>query len=356
MVTEARVLAWGSACPLGLRTEPALAAMYAGITRFEEHERIRDPAGDPARAAAVRGLDPSTPRTDRAAFFARHALAELVPSLATAGLASIPCFLALPEQGLGPALDLAAVQKALAEAVRATGGTFALELRPDRLYPRGRAGAFVALHAALDVLARGACPVALVGGLDSRVDPLTLRALADGNRLLGRRNPDGLLPGEGAAFVLLASVRAAAASQARARLTHCAVAREPHPRGRSGPNVALGLTAVLRELRLQHPGRVDLVLSAQTGEGLYGRAFSYAYLRNATLMPEPLRMVTLGALLGDAGAATGAMALVAAIAGQQPGAVAGRPPRHGSALTYGESDDGTVGGCIVEAATTGRRA
>lgn len=223
-------------------------------------------------------------------------------------------------------------------------------------HTRAAAGAFVALHAALDALTRGACAVALVGGLDSRVDPITLRALADDNRLLGRRNPDGLLPGEGAAFVLLASVRATATSQARARLTHCAVAREPHPRGHGGPNVAPGLTTVLRELRLGHPGRVDVVLSAQTGEGLYGRAFSYAYLRNATLMPEPLRMVTLGALLGDAGAAAGALALVAAIAGQQQGVVAARPPRHGSALTYAESDDGTVGGCIVAAAAIGRRA
>jgi 3-oxoacyl-[acyl-carrier-protein] synthase I len=356
MSSEARVLAYGMACPVGLRTGPALAAMYAGINRFEESDDVRDAAGDPARRAALRRLDPKTPRTERASFFARHALTEVSASLGSAGLASVPCFLALPEPGLGAAFDVASVQRALAVAVREAGGAFTLELRPDRLFARGRAGAFVALHAALDALGRGACSVALVGGLDARVDPITLRALADANRLLGRRNPDGLLPGEGAAFVLLASIRAASAHQALARLSSCALAREPHPRGHGGPDVAPGLTAVLRELRLQRPGRVDTVISAQTGEGGYGRSFSYAYLRNATLMPEPLRLVTLGALLGDAGAAAGAMALVAAIAGLQPGVVPGTPPRHGSALVFGESDDGTVGGCIVEAASTGRRA
>jgi 3-oxoacyl-[acyl-carrier-protein] synthase-1 len=354
MATEARVLAYGMACPVGLRTQLALAAMYAGINRFEEFELVRDVAGDPARGAMLSRLDPTTPRTERAAYLAGHALADMMRPLASAEFGSVPCFLALPETSLGPPLDLVLVQRALADAVRSTGSTFALELHPDRLFPHGRAGAFVALYAALDALARDACPVALVGGLDSRVDPITLRSLADGNFLLGRRNPDGLLPGEGAAFLLLANGRAPFAGPALARVTHSAIGHEPHPRGRGGLNVASGLTTVLRELRLQRPGRVDVVISAQTGEGVYGREFSYAYLRNATLMPEPLRLTTLGALLGDAGAATGAMALVTAVAGLQPGPMVGRPPRHGSALVYGESDDGRVGGCIVEAASRGR--
>lgn len=354
MVKEARVLAYGMACPVGLRAAAALAAMYAGINRFTESDVVLDAAGDPARGAMLRRLDPKTSRTERATFFARHAFAEVVRSLVPAGLAAVPCFIAWPEPGFGPTLDLGLVQRGLAEIVRAAGGTFALELQPRRTGAVGRAGVFVALHAALDALSCGACSVALVGGFDSCVDPLTLRALVDANRLLGRRNPDGLLPGEGAAFMVLTNLSATSVSPPLARLSDCALAGEPNQREEGAPNGADGLTRVFSELRSRRPGRVDVVISAQTGEGAYQRAFSYAYLRNATLMPEPLRQVTLGALLGDTGAAAGAMALITAVAGMLP-ALPGRPPRYGSALVYGESDRGTVGGCIVEPAS-GRRA
>jgi 3-oxoacyl-[acyl-carrier-protein] synthase-1 len=207
---------------------------------------------------------------------------------------------------------------------------------------------FLALHAAIEALARGECSIALIGGLDSPVDPITLRSLADDNRILCPRNPDGLIPGEGAGFLLIASERAASASQA-SRVTSCALSVEPKPRGHRGPNVALGLSAVFRELRRHRHERVDTVISGQTGESGYERTFSYAYLRNATLMPEPLQAISIGAQIGDAGAAAGAIALIAAFAGLRPArSVVPQPPRYASALVYAESDDGLVGGCIIE--------
>ncbi len=356
MTTEARVLAHGLACPLGLRAGAALAALHAGISRFTESEQVVDAAGDAARGAMLRQLDPAASRTERAVFFARHAFSEVARPLASSGLAVLPCFLAWPEPGFGPALDLGLVQRGLAEVARAAGGAYTLELRPERLFAAGRAGAFAAVRAALDAFERDDCRIAVVGGLDSRVDPSTLRALADADRLLGRRNPDGLLPGEGAAFLVLVSPRAATTDRTLARLTGFALAREPHPRGHGGPYVGDGLTGVFRALQVRHPGRVDVVFSAQTGEGCYGRAFAYAYLRAAALMPEPLRQVVLGALLGDAGAAAGAIALAAAVAGLHFGPQPGQPTRYRTALVYGESDDGTVGGSIVEAAEARRRA
>lgn len=350
MIARARVLAHGMACPVGLFTAAALAAMVAGIKRVSESELVLDRAGDPARAAMLESrLAPRTPRSERALYLARFALEHAVAPLAGSGVGALPCFLALPAPNVGPPLDLVLVQRRLVEVARTATGGVVLEMRPNWLFARGRAAAFLALHAAVGALARGEHTVVLVGGLDSQVDPLTLRALADANRLLGRRNPDGLIPGEGAAFILLASMRAASASQSLGSVVGSAIAHEPHPLGNDEPTTALGLTSVFRELRQQRAERVDAVISAQSGESRYERAFAYAYLRNATLMPEPLRMTTMGAELGDAGAAAGAMALVAAIAGLRPSP--SRPwaaPQHGSALVYGESDDGCVGACLVE--------
>ncbi|WP_371879598.1 beta-ketoacyl synthase N-terminal-like domain-containing protein [Nannocystis punicea] len=316
---------------------------------------VLDATGEPVRASLFRRLAQVLSRTERAEFWARRAFSEVVPTLVSSGISAVPCFVASPQLGLGPAVDLRVVHRSLTDVARRGGGTLALEWHTSSPAATGRAGAFIALHAALELLARGGCPLVLVGAFDSCVDPATLRALSDANRLLGRRNPDGLLPGEGAAFVVLTRAHQGSSVPALGHVTNCALAREPHPRGLGGPYVAAGLTDILRELRQERRDRVDVVISAQTGEGCYGRGFSYAYLRNTALMPEPLCVSTLGASLGDAGAGAGAMALVVAVAGLQAGPVPGRPPRHRSALVYGESDDGAVGGCIIETVAQGRR-
>ncbi len=348
MSSGVRVLSHGLACPLGLTTDTAMAALHAGVRPLVESERILDTAGEAARGFMLRRLAEDTPRLERALTLARCALAEACAPLAAERSGVVPCFVALPEPGFGPTLDLPPIERALAEVVREGTRGLGLEIGPQRVFPRGRAGALLALRAAISALTHGEHEVALVGGLDSRVDLVTLQALADADRVLGRRNRDGLLPGEGAAFVLLANPRAVGVDRTIAHVSGCAVATEPNPRGHGGPSQAMGLTSVFHQLRSLHPGRVDAVVSGQTGEGGYERGFSYAYLRNASLMPEPLRALVLGSRLGDAGAAAGAMALVVALADLRSAqARPWRAPHYGSVLVHAESDGGAVGGCIV---------
>ncbi|MFO7563125.1 MAG: beta-ketoacyl synthase N-terminal-like domain-containing protein [Enhygromyxa sp.] len=347
MIAPVRVLGHGLACPVGLTTNTALAAMHAGVKRIIESERVRDSRGDFARASMLTQLDQDTPRTKRALHMARFAIAHACAPLSSGGVPPVPCFLALPSPAFGQPLDLVLICRHLSEVVRDRVG---VELAFDqrRMFTQGRAAAFLALREAMAALTRGECAVALVGGLDSQVDPTTLGVLADNIRILCASNPDGLIPGEGAAFLLLGNEHAASMHQV-GRVTSCAIASEPHPRGLGGPNIGLGLTSLFGELRKSRNRRFDAVISAQTGESTFERALAYAYLRNAAWMPEPMRLTVMGTLVGDAGAAAGAMALVAGVAGlQPPRALAGRTPGHTSVLVYGESDDGPVGGCIVE--------
>lgn len=346
-MTIVRVLGYGLACPMGLTTDSALAAMYAGIKRIVESERVRDSQGEFVRGSMLGQIGQDASRTQRAIHMARFAVGEACGPLLLSSTRVLPCFLALPSPDSGPPLDMSVIQHHLSELVN---DRFAvrLEIRQERLIARGRAAGLLCLNAAMMALASGECEIAVVGGLDSQVDPTTLSLLAKNNRILCGSNPDGLIPGEGAAFLLLSNERAASAHPT-VRVTSCAFAAEPHPRGLDGPNIGLGLTTVFRELRQSRSERTDAVLSAQTGESAFERAFAYAYLRNTALMPEPLSLTVMGALIGDAGAAAGAMALVAAVAGlRPPRALPRRSPRHASALVYGESDDGMVGGCIVE--------
>lgn len=332
MTPPIAVVGLGLACPVGWRSSSALTAMRAGVTRFTEVGELVGPGG-PVRASMLASLDPAATRTARATAFARAALREAVADL-TPGERPLPCFLALPGPGPGPRLDLDALRRDLVDVAP---GAARLDLR--RTTETGRAGIFSALLAATKLLhGPGDERLALVGGLDSLVDPHTLADLADHNRLLGRSNLDGILPGEGAAFLLLA--RPGPPRRALAHILTTAIADEPIPFVRAGDRLSAsdGLTEAFKKLRDGHPDRVAELFAGTTGEAYFGRELSHAYLRNVALMPEPMRCTSTYAALGDTGAAAGAIALVQAIASL----TANR-----TALAYASSDTGPVGAALL---------
>ena len=341
----ARAVGLGLACPLGLRSRPAITAMAAGITRFVEREDVASADG-PVKASMLHALDPRWPRADRIAWLARHALTEVLAGLSEVG--PLPCVLALPAPEVGPRVDMQALRRALADVRTASGARVQLVLS-QRPIEEGRAGVFQALETALALLALGRERLVLVGGVDSLVDHATLDALARRNRLLGRTNPDGIIPGEGAAFVLLGHPSVVARQHTLALVRSVAVAREPQPFATQGATISTsaGLSAAFRTLRMELGERTDEVFAATTGEVYFGREFAHAYLRNAALMPEPLRHTPISGSLGDAGAASGAIALVQAIARLGPPGPGNRGGSVRLCLAYGSSDAGLVGGCVV---------
>ena len=337
----ASVTGVGLACPVGLHSAAALVAMRAGITRIIERDDVEGPAG-PVRAHTLSVVDVRASRLERSLALARHALQEAVSGIQAPLAAPLRCFVALPEPGVGPRLD----PEEMALGLRVTTGAGApvhLELGRRTAFESGRAGVFKALAAAVVALAREPARPCVVGGIDSLVDPVTFAGLAARNRLLGPTNVDGILPGEGAAFVLLAHPGAVGAHRARVIALH--LADEPIPRDGAGARLSasLGLAAVFKALRAEFAGRVDEIFAGVTSEVYFGRELSHAYLRNEPLMPEPLRCQALGGLLGDVGAAAGAISLVQAIAGLAPA----RRSTNTTGLAYGSSDSGLVGGCIV---------
>lgn len=336
----------GLACPLGLRRCPAAAAMRAGIRRYVEIDSIGDAAGDPVRASRLALLEEDD-RLARAWWLAHHALTEVRDEWLGLGGAltePIPAFVVAPDPSAGPAPSAEQLQQRL---LRHAPAGLSLVLGPTGVVPGGRAGIFEALQRALVLLDAGRNSVVLVGGLDCLTSAPVLRALAADNRVLGRANGDGIVPGEGAAFVLLASARVMSERQAPARLLGLGTARDPHPFASPRPGRGDGLTRVFRELAARFSGRVDEVLSAQTSEGFWGRELSYAYLRNPGLMPEPMVTTTVGMALGDTGGAAGAIALVLALEALRPPTLPLRAPPPTSVLVHGSSDEGVVGGCIV---------
>jgi len=318
--------------------------MRAGLQRYIEVEEVSDGAGEPARACWLEALDEEE-RLERALWFAREALVELTEEWRALGGSfpePVPTFIAGPDPYLGPAPSSEELRRRL---VRCLPEGLQVLLGPAGVIDGGRAALFEAMRRALALLASGRYPMVLVGGLDSAACPSVLRALVDENRLLGKLNGDGLLPGEGAAFLLLASPRQLSARQALGLVLGVTTAQDPHPFAGQEPNRGDGLTRVFRDLTASFRARADEIFSAQPSEGFWGRELNYAYLRNPTLMPEPMRTTLVGAELGDTGSAAGAIALVLALESFRP-PIFPRPIGR-SALVYASADEGLVGACVL---------
>jgi 3-oxoacyl-[acyl-carrier-protein] synthase-1 len=341
------VVGMGLCTPLGLTTRATQVAVHAGATRFAETETL-DLDGEPAIASVLKMLGPDLTRTERMATLAATALVECLGGRSRAVPERLPTFLGLPENKGGAPVRPDALVQALTEAAVPHGG---LQFLPESLYAGGRAAFFQALAGAAAYLHSGRADTVLVGAVDSFCDEASLEYLLDQNRLLGPDSSDGLIPGEGAGFVLLgrSGPNRLGGSDPPVRVLGCALAREPHHFLQSEPNLAEGLTKVFRQLR-KHPAtgtrRVDYLLSCQTGETFWAQEFVKAYLRNEPLFPEPLAAALIAETLGDVGASSGVLQLgVALYTIRNPRRQPERPMR---VLIYGCSDDGQIGACIVE--------
>lgn len=332
-------------CPLGLYSQAALAAMRAGISRFE---RLDEPEATVSRLARVA---PTATRGERMIALTRYALSEIGKSIKQYKLYSLPVFLALPEKDSSARYDELALIDVLKQELIAHA-----ELQPVLPFECvsfcDRAGLFRALNRAARFLQQEHYPAALVGGIDSLVDPETLSELAARGCLLGGTNLDGRIPSEAAGFFLVQPPQYRGPHPALARILAVEEDQDLKPYSQVQAGEALtnaeGLTRVFHRLSRFYQARTDGVFSAQPGEGFWGREFSYAYLRNAALMPEPLRMESVGSEIGDTGAAAGGVALLRAIASFCPPKWSCQPAC-ASALVYGSSDSGAIGACLIEA-------
>lgn len=349
--------------PVGVDGATSEAEARAGTLPFMETEVVGID-GEPVRASRLGLLDTGATRTERmkalaATAFRNHLDAALGLDLC-ARVASLPVVLALPEPEPEP--NAGEVQPL--ELQRALDSVAASLLPQTRLlFPKpgahalGRAAFFAALAQGLDMLRTGKHEAVVVGAVDSSCDRQSLQCLASKNRILGSGTDDGLIPGEAAGFVLLVApeVRLIPGTPALG-LLGVSLAQEQRHFLQADPNRSDGLTSAFRRLvDLPQIGgrRADHLLSCQTGESFWGEELARAYLRNASLMPEPMTEDLAAARLGDTGAASGAFQMRMAFhharrladPEQRGKSKPAGPPR---LLLYACSDTGLAGACVVE--------
>lgn len=349
---EIVVVGAGAIAPSGLSPAEVDACVRAGTMRFAEsafHDaRVRPfqlaEVPEEALARLAEGLvaDASlTPRDARLVRLAGHAIAQ---ALREAGAAAPkpPLFLGLPEKERARPVEPGKLLGRLAVQV---GGAF--DLAGSAGIPEGRHAALLAIGRASAALRSGAAKLALAGGADSYVDLYTLGTLDLEGRTKAAGRPDGFIPGEGAAVLLLATSKTAEALGLRpvAVLSEVVDGREAgHLHSREvfrGDGLATVLTTLLA--RVPPPVPVRSVFSSMNGESHWAKEWGIASIRCQGPLDAACEVCHPADVHGDTGAATGALLVVLAC-------LAARRDAAAPVLVTASADHGGRAALLVSAA------
>ena len=290
----------GAVCPVGLDALAATAALRAGVSRLADAPEVSVPAGarglsaEPALAARVSTVPASVvgPRRD---------LALLAPALSEA-LARV----GLPPDRVVVCVGSGRDPEGLAAAVRGlVGDAAAVEVTAG---PRVQTAALHALSQAVAAVRRQPTLRVVVTAVGSRAEPETMRALARAGRLKSSLRPDGVVPGEAAAAVVVESAGSARQRGAPvlARVASSGSAAEPAPELER----AEGLTDAVRQA--VSACDVGLVVVDLNGERGRAREWALASMRTLPFRPDERPVWHPAQGVGDAGVGAGALLLVVA--------------------------------------------
>jgi 3-oxoacyl-[acyl-carrier-protein] synthase-1 len=316
----AEILGIGMVTPVGLSARQTAASVRTGIGRLAESP-VTDRFGEPLVMGLVEEgeLPPLVEeledrrlsmRAERLARLGGPALCEALPAPPRD---PIPVLLGIAEpraearQAIGPEiLEILSTQTGIA-----------FDTSCSRTYPLGRAGGLVALAEALELLRQGGAPAVLVGAVDSYLDVGVLEVLDDEGRLRTGEVSDGFVPGEGAAFLLIAPAGRAQGQGSRP-LARVDAAGRGHEAGHiysQAPHRADGLASAFRaafdgRARAGAPSAlVSCVYGSLNGESHWAKEWGVAQIRCAEHLREPLRVEHPADCIGDAGAALGPIML-----------------------------------------------
>lgn len=193
----------------------------------------------------------------------------------------------------------------------------------------------------------GGVDVVVVGGVDSYYEWTALEALGRQDRLLSPENLDGLLPGEAAAFVVLARENALPGAQPIARVAAVGTASEPVPLGSDEPCLAKGLTTALDRavapLRARRQ-RSNYWLTDLTHETYRVKELQIVIARFGDVVGTATTLLAPAREYGDVGAASLPLLWVLALEAWYRGYAPDR-----SAVTIAGSDGGARGAVLLEA-------
>jgi 3-oxoacyl-[acyl-carrier-protein] synthase I len=313
MASSIQIVGVGARTPVG-DAAAAAAFVRAGLTAFGEHPFMLDLDGVPTPAAVDEEIDLTDMGPKRLLALAEPALRNACASLDSGAVRQwLPVFLGLP--ALRPGFT-----EKYAEAVR-TGlarlDGLPADLAEITVFPHGHAAGLSALAAGFEHLHNPAFDVCLVGGVDSYFHADTVEWLNANRQLAGAVSRSGFVPGEGAAFCLLATDKALnrLGLKPTARVRAVAAGKETKLIKTTDMCLGEGLSATVRDavssLRLPDE-RINEIYCDINGERYRSEEWGFVCLRLAQYFDDATAYHSPAECLGDMGAASGPLFAVLA--------------------------------------------
>jgi 3-oxoacyl-[acyl-carrier-protein] synthase-1 len=215
----------------------------------------------------------------------------------------------------------------------------------SRVISQGHVAGFAALQAARGLLREAGASACLIAAADSYLNARSLRWLERDRRLKAPDNPDGVIPGEAAAAVLVRA-RPSESAEAAVSVTGIGLAHEEATVLTDQPLLGIGLARAARGA-LEDAGlaihEIDFRLSDVTGESYGFKEQALALVRLLRVRKEEFPLWHCADTIGDTGAAAGLCHLVVAAAAFRKGYAPGR-----RALCFASSVPGERGAAVVE--------
>lgn len=334
----------GARTHAGLTPLQVTLAARAGKMRSHESHMI-DKRGEPMAMCRAPWIADNVFGWDRYVALASSSLAMAAhPWLASQRLrtqtpAPIPMVLATPPRSRED-YDPRVAKDLLGKLADDSG--VPIDLAKSTIVPQCRGGGVAAYAQALTLLAQS--EAVIVGGVDSYFHPDVLEALDTGFRLHSLDAENGFIPGEAAAFTVLARRGSVSGMHLYGQILGASVRAEPRPYGNEEPCHALGMTAAIKEA-VHAVGvtsrRVPWALTDVANERhrvdewqlAFGRCFRV--FTPDVVHDQPLLKT------GDVGAASAALLLVMACVRWQIGAAVG------DAVLIGTHSDASERGALL---------
>jgi 3-oxoacyl-[acyl-carrier-protein] synthase-1 len=333
------LIGMGAVTSVGLSALQSCAAIRAGLSAFSE-VMLFPPPREPVLGARVPAREhlkspPEQWLVSMATRAIRESIADRHLDARTTAL-----LVALPDAHRRHAAvrgGAAAILRGIEDRLQATFHSSSMAIE------RGRAGAFEALFLARRLLEGEVVRACLVGGVDSLVNGADAQRLSTAGRLHDFDNPQGVIPGEGAAFLLLTGD--SRTERAIVQLAGIGLDREVDTalgeRYAVGQGFRRAWTAAVESAGCDE-AQVSFRVSDMTGERYHAWDSILASNRFYRTPRTGLRVWYPAACTGDLGAAAGALSVVFAANAIAQGFAPGP-----TAMCEGSSDDGLRAGCVV---------
>jgi 3-oxoacyl-[acyl-carrier-protein] synthase I len=311
---KAAIVSVGMATAVGLNAKQTASSVRAGLSRFSEtsiHNKRFEPVvmallPDESLPALSPKLDEVVGLTSRQLRMLRLATPALQEAVETVPQSeAIPLYLGVPN-GLPKRPELVG-EKFLEHLAIQSDVSFDVE--KSKVFPSGRAAGLFALKAAMEQLASGANRFVIVGGIDTYLDLYLLGTLDMENRVLGNGVMDGFIPGEGAGFIVLATLDVIKKGQyqflagVKSGSTGFEEGHLYSDKPYKGDGLSSAFLNFFEENKLD--GLVQDVYTSMNGENHWAKEWGVAFMRTHSLFNSEHGMHHPADCFGDTGAASG---------------------------------------------------